>query len=141
MELKQTFDEIGSVGSVLKIRRDQRSYLVRRGFSANQHLYLYYEVYDPAKQSSQNEPEATKHSKPGVHVLSNVAFFQGSVKAYETQLVSVQDITAPNRKAAIFQLDVPLSQLKPGFYTCQVNVIDDAAGHFAFPRLAMLVRR
>jgi len=30
--------------------------------------------------------------------------------------------------------------LKPGFYTCQVNVIDDADGRFAFPRVAMLVR-
>jgi hypothetical protein len=40
----------------------------------------------------------------------------------------------------VFQLDVALTQLKPGFYTCQVNVIDDAAGHFLFPRLALLVR-
>jgi hypothetical protein len=30
--------------------------------------------------------------------------------------------------------------LKPGFYTCQVNVIDDAAGSFLFPRLALLIR-
>jgi len=35
---------------------------------------------------------------------------------------------------------VPLSQLKPGLYTCQVTVIDDAAGTFAFPRLALLVK-
>jgi hypothetical protein len=41
----------------------------------------------------------------------------------------------------VFQLDVPLSSLKPGFYTCQVNVIDDAGGHFLFPRLALLVRQ
>ena len=42
--------------------------------------------------------------------------------------------------AAAFQLEVPLSQLKPGWYTCQVNVIDDAGGTFAFPRLPILVR-
>jgi hypothetical protein len=35
---------------------------------------------------------------------------------------------------------LPLSALKPGFYTCQVNVIDDAAGRFLFPRLALLIR-
>ena len=29
---------------------------------------------------------------------------------------------------------------EPGLYTCQVNVIDAAAGKFVFPRLAMLVR-
>ena len=115
---------------------------VTRVFSANQHLYLYYEVYDPAKGTA---PAAVssgqKNVKPGVQLISNVAFFQGDTKAYETPLVRVQDLTVPGRKAAVFQLDVPLSQLKPGFYTCQVNVIDDAAGHFVFPRLAMLVRQ
>jgi hypothetical protein len=35
---------------------------------------------------------------------------------------------------------VPLEKLRPGFYSCQVNVVDDAAGTFAFPRLAVLVR-
>ena len=65
---------------------------------------------------------------------------KGDVKAYETPLVEVQDISEPNRKAAVFQIDVPLTELKPGFYTAQVNVIDDAGGHFLFPRVAMLVR-
>jgi VWFA-related protein len=115
---------------------------VTRVFSANQHLYLYYEVYDPAKETvPETSAPREKNAKPGVQVLSNVAFFQGDTKAYETPLVHVQEITVPGRKAAVFQLDVPLSQLKPGFYTAQVNVIDDAAGRFVFPRLAMLVRR
>jgi len=35
---------------------------------------------------------------------------------------------------------VPLSSLKPGSYVCQLNVIDDAGGSFAFPRFAVLVR-
>jgi hypothetical protein len=112
-------------------------------FSANQHLYLYYEVYDPAKETAPetNGRAAEKNAKPGVRVMSNVAFFQGDTKAYETPLVKVQEVTVPGRKAAVFQLDVPLSELKPGFYTCQVNVIDDAAGRFVFPRMAMLVRQ
>ncbi len=116
---------------------------VTRVFSANQHLYLYYEVYDPAKESAAEAPAAStdKNAKPGVRVMSNVAFFQGDVKSYETPLVKVQQLSVPGRKAAVFQLDVPLSELKPGFYTCQVNVIDDAAGRFVFPRLAMLVRQ
>ena len=44
------------------------------------------------------------------------------------------------RDAVAFELDVPLSGLKPGQYLCQLNVIDDAAGSFAFPRFAVLVR-
>lgn len=115
---------------------------VTRVFSANQHLYLYYEVYDPAKESASEAGNAQdKAAKPGVRVMSNVAFFKGGTKAYETPLVQVLQLTVPNRKAAVFQLDVPLSELKPGFYNCQVNVIDDAAGRFVFPRLAMLVRQ
>jgi len=116
---------------------------VTRVFSANQHLYLYYEVYDPGKETAASQAGASndKSAKPGVRVMSNVAFFQGDTKAYETPIVGVHELTVPGRKAAVFQLDVPLSQLKPGFYTCQINVIDDAAGRFVFPRLAMLVRQ
>ena len=104
-------------------------------FSSGQHLYLYYEVYDPAKASQE------KSAKGEIKVLTSVAFFQGRAKAYETPLVEAKQINAQNRHAAVFQLDVPLAQLKPGLYTCQVNVVDDAAGKFLFPRLAMLVRQ
>jgi VWFA-related protein len=106
-------------------------------FTSGQHLYLYYEVYDPAREGA--EKGKTK-GDTGIRLLTNVSFFQGKVKAFETPLVESNSITEENRKAAVFQLDVPLAQLKPGFYTCQVNVIDDAAGKFLFPRLALLIR-
>lgn len=115
---------------------------VTRVFSANQHLYLYFEVYDPAREAApETSTTKDKNAKPGVRLMSNVSFFQGEAKAYETPMVNVQDITVPGRKAAVFQLEVRLSQLKPGFYTAQVNIIDDAAGRFVFPRLAMLIRQ
>jgi VWFA-related protein len=101
-------------------------------FSNGQHLFLYYEVYDPAHENGANSA--------GIRVMTNVSFFQGKVKVYETPLVDTKELSAGNRKAAVFQLDVALTQLKPGFYTCQVNVIDDVAGHFLFPRVALLVR-
>jgi VWFA-related protein len=109
-------------------------------FSATQHLFFYYEVYDPAR------PVAAESARPGtdrsgIRLLSNVEFFQGKVKSYESSLVTLTDLNARERKAAVFQLDVPLTSLKPGFYTCQVNVIDDAGGHFLFPRLALLIRQ
>lgn len=107
-------------------------------FSAGQHLYFYYEVYDPARAAT--NAAANDRNSPAIHLLTNVAFFRGNTKAYETPLVESEQLNAPDRKAAVFQLDVPLTQLKPGFYTCQVNVIDDAAGQFRFPRLALLVR-
>jgi VWFA-related protein len=109
-------------------------------FSAGQHLYFYYEVYEPARSAANTGATMNDRNGPAIHLLTNVAFFRGKTKAYETPLVESTQLNAPDRKAAIFQLDVPLTQLKPGFYTCQVNVIDDAAGQFRFPRLALLVR-
>jgi len=109
-------------------------------FSDTQHLFLYYEVYDPARQVVTEAARAGAENKPGIRLLSNVAFFQGKAKTYESSLVELTDLNARDRKAAVFQLDVPLTSLKPGFYTCQVNVIDDAGGHFLFPRLALLIR-
>jgi VWFA-related protein len=109
-------------------------------FSATQHLFLYYEVYDPARPAVTESARGGAESKPGIRLLSNVAFFQGKAKTYESSLVELTELNARERKAAVFQLDVPLTSLKPGFYTCQVNVIDDAGGHFLFPRLALLIR-
>jgi VWFA-related protein len=114
-------------------------------FSVAQHLLLYYEVYDPARPAAAPSAQGTDSAKGGgrkadIRLLSNVAFFQGKAKAYESSLVVLTDLNERERKAAVFQLDVPLASLKPGFYTCQVNVIDDAGGRFLFPRLALLVR-
>jgi VWFA-related protein len=115
-------------------------------FSVTQHLLLYYEVYDPARSAVADSARGTadsgseKDNKAGIRLLTNVAFFQGKAKAYESSLVELKELNARERKAAVFQLDVPLTSLKPGFYTCQVNVIDDAGGHFLFPRLALLIR-
>jgi VWFA-related protein len=109
-------------------------------FSAAQHLFLYYEVYDPTRPAVTDATRGGAESKAGIRLLSNVAFFQGKAKTYESSLLELTELNARERKAAVFQLDVPLASLKPGFYTCQVNVIDDAGGHFLFPRLALLIR-
>jgi hypothetical protein len=55
-------------------------------------------------------------------------------------VVRAQSVNVTGRDAVAFELDVPLAGLKPGQYVCQLNVIDDAAGSFAFPRFAVLVR-
>ena len=98
-------------------------------FRQDQHMYLLYEIYNPA------------HTKEaGVNLLSSLELIQGSTKVYETPLVQARTISAQSRDATVFELDVPLSALKPGQYLCQLNVIDDTAGSFAFPRFAVLVR-
>jgi hypothetical protein len=96
---------------------------------------MFYEVYDRAHPG-----DVDANNKTAARLLTNATFFRGNNKVYETPLLEVNQINTPDRKAATIELDVPLSELKAGFYTCQVNVIDEAAGEVAFPRLALLVR-
>jgi VWFA-related protein len=95
----------------------------------NQKLYFYYEVYDP---------ETPQGSAPSVK--TSLAFYRGAVKVYETPLVERAALDVAARRAAVFQFEVPATEFQPGLYTCQVNIIDDVAGRFAFPRLAVYVR-
>jgi VWFA-related protein len=107
-------------------------------FRQDQHLYLLYEIYDPAHEKlADNQP---KGAKPGIDLLSSLELIQGSAKVYETPIVQAKSINVEGRDAVSIELDVPLSGLKPGSYVCQLNVVDDAAGSFAFPRFAVLVR-
>jgi hypothetical protein len=69
-----------------------------------------------------------------------IQFFRGKAKVYETPLVQAGELNRPERKAAAFSFEIPTSQLHLGWYTCQGNVIDDAGGQFAFPRIPLLVR-
>lgn len=113
-------------------------------FRQDQHLYFLYEVYDPAKQKDAPEPASspglTRREGGPVRVLTSIEFLSGGVKVYETPLVEAKAINIPDRGAVAFQFDVPLAQLKPGTYVCQVNVIDDAGGSYSFPRMAMRVQ-
>jgi len=95
-------------------------------FRQNQHLYFLYEVYSPDQ-------------KPKTDVLTSIEFLNNGAKAFETPLVRATQINEPARNAVAFQFDVPLADLKPGQYTCQINVIDDTAGSFSFPRTAILI--
>jgi VWFA-related protein len=111
-------------------------------FQQDQQLYLQYEVYDSAKaKAAEGGASAQNKGDHGnVRVLTSIEFLQGDVKVYETKPVLAQEITAPERKAVVFQVEIPLESLKPGFYTCQINVIDDVAGNYAFPRWPILIR-
>jgi VWFA-related protein len=112
-------------------------------FTPDQRLYLQYEIYDAAKaksSASANGNGENKSRRQTVRVLTSIEFLQGDAKVYETKPIVAQEITAPDRKAVVFQMEIPLQSLKPGFYTCQINVIDDVAGNYAFPRWPILIK-
>ena len=95
----------------------------------DQKLYFYYEVYDPGT------PEG---GAPDVR--TSLAFYRGKVKVFETPIVQRSALDETTRRAALFRFEVPAHSFEPGLYTCQVNIIDEIAGTFAFPRLDLLVR-
>jgi VWFA-related protein len=126
----------------------QQSPMVRNGqeyvpnishvFRQDQHLFLLYEIYAPTREKlADKQPKGTR---PGINLLSSLELIQGSTKVYETPVVKATAINVEGRDAVSIELDVPLADLKPGPYICQLNVIDDAGGSFAFPRFAVLVR-
>ena len=120
--------------------RDGQEYVpnISHVFRQDQHLYLLYEVYSPTREkAAENKP---KGARSGIDVLSSLQLMQGSTKVYETPLVQAKTENVEGRDAVAIELDVPLTGLKPGQYLCQLNVIDDAGGSFAFPRFAVLVR-
>ncbi len=93
-------------------------------------LYLYYEVYDPKRPKDGGD----------ARLRTSLTFMRGAVREYETPVVELSKLTAPERAAAVFQFSVPAGSLKPGFYFCQVNVIDAAKETFTFSRVPLLVR-
>ena len=141
-ELKQAPVKVSSVLLSTQLQhptgRKSSSPLVRDGIELvpnlthivgrNQTLYFYYEVYDPGIEN-------------GVPQLrTNLTFYRGQIKVLETPTVARASVDAADRHAAVFQFEVPASSFKAGLYTCQVNIIDEVSGKFAFPRLQMFVR-
>jgi VWFA-related protein len=105
--------------------------------STAQPLHFYYEVYDPAQPKDAVDRQAGGKSR----IVTNVALYRSGVRVYETPLVEATQPNVADRHANVFDAIVPPGTLQPGYYVCQVNVIDDVAGTFAFPRLALYVRR
>jgi hypothetical protein len=126
--------------------RDARNPLVRDGnklvptvtrvVAAGQSLYFHYEVYDPARA-----PAEAGRGKGALRLLTSIAFFRGRTRAFETPPVETTSLDAADRNAAVFRFEIPAAALQAGLYTCQVNVVDDVAGTFAFPRFQLYVRR
>jgi VWFA-related protein len=112
-------------------------------FRTDQHMYLLYEVYDPASVPPGGAPKVSPVAaagKPGMKVLTSIEFLKGTTKVFETPLVEANTLNVPGRDAVAFAFDIPLDRLTAGLYICQVNVIDDTGGSFSFPRQALLIR-
>lgn len=102
---------------------------ITRVYRKNQNLYVYLEVYDPG----------VGPDKKTADILASLSFYQGSAKTFQTANVRVQNPTQARAHAVPVRFEIPLASLKPGNYTCQVNLIDEIGQKFAFARSPMVL--
>ena len=99
---------------------------VTRVFSRGRDLFVYLEAYQ----------RGTTSMRPLVAVLS---LYRGDEKAFETAPLPVVGGMHPKSKAVPLRFSVPLADIAPGRYDCQVTVIDAETGKAAFWRMPLAV--
>jgi VWFA-related protein len=99
---------------------------VTRVFNRNQDMYVYLEAYEPMAQTT--EP-----------IVATVTFYQGKVKAFQTDPLQVTDGLNAKSKALPLRFSLALKSLKAGRYTCQVSVLNPTGQKFAFWRAPVTV--
>jgi VWFA-related protein len=106
---------------------------VTRVFRPGQNLLAYVEVYDPAV------PETLPDSFRRPDVQAALTLYQGSKKVFETPTVRASRPNSERPSAVPVWFQLPVSDLKPGEYECQANLIDEFGRKFAFPRTPLAV--
>jgi hypothetical protein len=92
---------------------------VTRVFSKGRDLYVYLQAYELAAATTQP-------------LVAFVTLYHGQAKAFETSPISVTDGLDPKSKALPLRFSVPLGQLPPGQYNCQVTILDPKGQKAAF---------
>jgi len=105
---------------------------ITKVFRRSQNMYISFDVYDAAP-----DPADARARKVAV---SMSLFNQKGAKAFEAGPLHATELAATRPNAVPVQLQVPLKDLAPGRYTCQINVVDEVGRKFAFPRTAMVVQ-
>ena len=102
---------------------------ITRVFKNDQSLYVYFEVYDPGTQGDEKAPS----------VAASVSFFRDGKKAFESEPLRVPALAPERRRTVPVEFQVPLSELSPGEYVCQVSAVDEFGQKFAFRRAPLVV--
>ena len=92
---------------------------VTRVFSRSRDMYVYLQAYAVGAGSAHP-------------LVAFVTFYRDSSKAFETPPMTVTDALDNKLKTTPVRFNVPLAQLAPGKYNCQVTVLDPGASKAAF---------
>jgi hypothetical protein len=99
---------------------------VTRVFSRGRDLFVFLQAYE-------------RNDATTVPVVAFVTFYRGGAKALETAPLSVAGEVDPRTKALGLRFSVPLGELAPGRYDCQVTVLQPGASKATFWRAPIVV--
>jgi len=92
---------------------------VTRVFSRSREMYVYLQAYERGADTT----------RP---LVAFVTFFRGNDKVLETQPLAVTDGMDARSKAVPIRLSIPIDELSPGRYDCQVSVLEPNGRKVAF---------
>lgn len=105
---------------------------ITRVFRRNQNLYVTFDIYDARPDPANPKARRVKVSMSWFNSKGAKAFEVGPLEA--TQLIATRPEAVP------VQIRVPLKDVAPGRYVCQLNVVDEVGRKFAFPRTNLVVQ-
>jgi hypothetical protein len=100
-------------------------------FRRNQNLYITFDVYDAWPDPANSKARRVK--------VSMSLFNQKGAKAFEVGPLAESQIASTRPETVPVKFQVPLKDLAPGRYVCQINVVDEVGRKFAFPRAPLVV--
>jgi VWFA-related protein len=92
---------------------------VTRVFRQNQNMYVYLQAYEQGVTTVQP-------------LVAFVSFYHEQTKTFETQPMEITTGLNNRLQTMPFSFSIPLSQLPPGEYDCQISVLDPAGQKAAF---------
>jgi VWFA-related protein len=104
---------------------------ITKVFRRDQNLYVSFDVYDARPDPSDAKAKQVK--------VSMSWFNQRGEKAFNVGPLDFREVAATRPEAVPVNIQVPLKDIAPGRYVCQINVVDEAGRKFAFPRAALVV--
>jgi len=99
---------------------------VTRVFSQSRDIYVYLQAYEQGAPSFQP-------------LIAFVSFYQAEKKAFETPPIEVTGGLNNHLKTMPLSFSIPLHQLTPGKYECQVTVLDPTGQKGAFWRAPVML--
>jgi VWFA-related protein len=99
---------------------------VTRVFSKSRDMYIYLQAYEQTAPGPQP-------------LIAFVSFYQAQTKAFETQPIKVVEGMTNRLKTMPLNLSIPLNELAPGTYDCQVTVLDPTGQKATFWRAPIVL--